>query len=233
MSLLSRIAESQGAAKAESQEATVDAKVEATKPDAGQVAAEGRNAYSQAVVEGADEDMSEEAPTREEQKKFTEAESLMAEKIYGPQSSAEVIKALQSNGDPVNNVGVLASALISTLETEMGGEFEEELAMGLLETAVEQMVDLLESSDQTVQLNDDQMGEAYSIGVSSWLSANPERAPAGDLDGFSAAAAPAQTGGRPTEQVTNQNQGPQPTNAQTADAIVAEEKNTAPPIARL
>ena len=95
------------------------------------------------------------------------------------------------------------------------------------------MVDLLESADQTVQLNDDQMGEAYSIGVSSWLSANPERVPAGDLDGFSAAAAPAQTGGRPTGQVTNQNQGPQPTNAQTADAIVAEEKNTAPPIARL
>jgi hypothetical protein len=59
MSLLARISESQGAAKDEKNNANVDAKVEATKPDAGQVAAEGRNAYSQAVTEGADEELTD------------------------------------------------------------------------------------------------------------------------------------------------------------------------------
>jgi len=232
MSLLGRIAESQGAAKAETRETAVDAEVEATRPNAQDLASEGRNAYSQAVVEGADEDIKDEAPTREEQEKFTLVEKAMAEKIYGREASTQIVEAIKSNGDPVKNVGSLALQMLGTMEAEHG-KLEEEVAMAILETAVEQMVDLVESEDSSINLNDDQMAEAFSIAITDWTRANPSRVDNEAMTGFASAAAPAQTGGRPNEQVTNENQGAQPTAPQSAEAGIANEQNQPAPIERL
>ena len=232
MSLLARIAESQGAAKDVQQSANVDAEVEATKPDAGQVAAEGRNAYSQAVAEGADEELTDEPAGADEQAKFNEVEKAMAEKIYGQAASAEIVKAIQAGGDVVKNVGSLANQMVATLRDEFG-DFEDEMHMALIETAVEQMVDLAEASDDTIQLNDDQMAEAFSIGVTEFTRDNPEAVDNEAMQGFSMGAAPAQTGGRPNQEVTNQNQGAQP-NAEQGEAVAqAEVKNQPAPIERL
>ena len=232
MSLLARIAESQGAAKDVKTSETVDAEVEATKPDAGQVAAEGRNAYSQAVSEGADEELTEETAGPEEQAKFTEVEKAMAEKVYGQAASGEIIKAIQAGGDVVHNVGTLSNQLVNTLREEFG-DFEDEMHMALIETAVEQMVDLAEASDDTIQLNDDQMAEAFSIGVTEFTRDNPEAVDNEAMQGFSMGAAPAQTGGRPNAEVTNQNQGAQPNAEQGAEVAEAELQNQPAPIERL
>jgi|TARA_R110000823_G_scaffold3516_12_gene13343 hypothetical protein len=232
MSLLARIAESQGAAKANKQSEQVDAEVAATKPDAGQVAAEGRNAYSQAIAEGADEELEDEAAGPEEQKKFTEIERAMAEKIYGQAASNEIVKAIQVGGDVVKNVGTLANQMMETMVEEYG-ELEDELHMALIETAVEQMVDLAESADDTIQLNDDQMAEAFSIAITDYTKAHPDAVDNEAMNGFSAGAAPAQTGGRPNAEVTNENQGEQPKPDQAAVAGAAEIENTSPPIARI
>ena len=232
MSLLARIAESQGAAKDVQQSANVDAEVEATKPDAGQVAAEGRNAYSQAVAEGADEELTDEPAGADEQAKFNEVEKAMAEKIYGQAASAEIVKAIQAGGDVVKNVGSLANQMVATLRDEFG-DFEDEMHMALIETAVEQMVDLAEASDDTIQLNDDQMAEAFSIGVTEFTRDNPEAVDNEAMQGFSMGAAPAQTGGRPNAEVTNQNQGAQPNAEQGAEVAQAEVQNQPAPIERL
>ena len=232
MSLLARIAESQGASKDQKQSAQVDAEVEATKPDAGQVAAEGRNAYSQAVAEGADEELTDEPAGAEEQAKFTGVEKAMAEKVYGQAASGEIVKAIQAGGDVVKNVGGMANQLVNTLREEFG-DFEDELHMALLETAVEQMVDLAEASDDTIQLNDDQMAEAFSIGVTEYSRDNPEAVDNEAMQGFSMGAAPAQTGGRPNAEVTNQNQGAQPTEEDAAKAGGAEVQGQPAPIERL
>ena len=232
MSLLARIAESQGAAKDVQQSANVDAEVEATKPDAGQVAAEGRNAYSQAVAEGADEELTDEPAGADEQAKFNEVEQAMAEKIYGQAASAEIVKAIQAGGDVVKNVGSLANQMVATLRDEFG-DFEDEMHMALIETAVEQMVDLAEASDDTIQLNDDQMAEAFSIGVTEFTRENPEAVDNEAMQGFSMGAAPAQTGGRPNAEVTNQNQGAQPNAEQGAEVAQAEVQNQPAPIERL
>lgn len=232
MSLLARIAESQGAAKDVQQSANVDAEVEATKPDAGQVAAEGRNAYSQAVAEGADEELTDEPAGADEQAKFNEVEKAMAEKIYGQAASAEIVKAIQAGGDVVKNVGSLANQMVATLRDEFG-DFEDEMHMALIETAVEQMVDLAEASDDTIQLNDDQMAEAFSIGVTEFTRENPEAVDNEAMQGFSMGAAPAQTGGRPNAEVTNQNQGAQPNAEQGAEVAQAEVQNQPAPIERL
>jgi len=232
MSLLARIAESQGAAKDVKTSEAVDAEVEATKPDAGQVAAEGRNAYSQAIAEGADEELTEEPAGAEEQAKFNEVEKAMAEKIYGQAASAQIVKAIQAGGDVVKNVGSLANQMVATLQDEFG-DFEDEMHMALIETAVEQMVDLAEASDDTIQLNDDQMAEAFSIGVTEFTKENPEAVDNEAMQGFSMGAAPAQTGGRPNAEVTNENQGAQPTRAEDVEVAQAEVQNQPAPIERL
>jgi len=232
MSLLARIAETQGASKAASQEQKVDRQVEATKPDANQVAAEGRNAYSQAMVEGADEEITDEKATPEEQEVFTKIEMAMAEKIYGREASSQIVESLKANQDPVKNVGDLASQMILTMEDEFG-EIEEEVEIALLETAVEQMIDVLEASDDTVQLNDDQMAEAFSIALTVHTRANPERVDNEAMQGFASAAAPAQTGGRPNNEVTNQDNGAQPTQDQAAQAEASNDSHQPAPIERM
>ena len=232
MSLLARISESQGASKAAAQEQKVDAQVQSTKPDANQVAAEGRNAYSQAIVEGADEEITDEKATPEEQAMFTKIEMAMAEKIYGRDASSQIVAALQANQDPVKNVGDLASQMILTMEDEFG-DIEEEVEIALLETAVEQMIDVLEASDDTVQLNDDQMAEAFSIALTVHTRANPERVDNEAMQGFSSAAAPAQTGGRPNNAVTNQDNGAQPTQEQADAAGSANDSHQPAPIERM
>jgi len=232
MSLLARIAESQGASKAQNQSDQVDAEVESTKPDAGKLASEGRNAYSQAVAEGADEELTEEPAGAEEQAQFTKVERAMAEKVYGQAASGAILKAIQAGGDVVHNVGTLANKLVNTLREEFG-DFEDEMHMALIETAVEQMVDLAEASDDTIQLNDDQMAEAFSIGVTEFTRDNPEATDNEAMQGFSMGAAPAQTGGRPNAEVTNQNQGAQPSAAEDAAVAQAEVKNQPAPIERL
>jgi len=232
MSLLNRIAESQGASKEQAMSARTDAEVDATRPDATQIADEERNAYSQAVAEGADEELEDEAASPQEQKTFTKLEKAMAEKIYGPPST-EIIKGLQANGDVVKNAGALAAAMTTTMVNENGGKLDEEITMAILETAVEQMVDLVESADDSVQLTDDQMAEAYSVGMTEYYSAHPDLRPDEDLKGFAGASAPRQTGGRPNAEVTNENQGAQPTPAQVAEAGIAEVENQPAPIERL
>jgi len=232
MSLLARIAESQGASKVQNQSDQVDAEVESTKPDAGKLASEGRNAYSQAVAEGADEELTEEPAGAEEQAQFTKVERAMAEKVYGQAASGAILKAIQAGGDVVHNVGTLANKLVNTLREEFG-DFEDEMHMALIETAVEQMVDLAEASDDTIQLNDDQMAEAFSIGVTEFTRDNPEATDNEAMQGFSMGAAPAQTGGRPNAEVTNQNQGAQPSAAEDAAVAQAEVKNQPAPIERL
>ena len=232
MSLLARISESQGAAKDVKNSADIDSKVEATKPDAGQVAAEGRNAYSQAVAEGADEEITEEPAGAEEQAQFTKVEQAMAEKIYGQKASGAIVKAIQQGGDVVKNVGTLANQIVTTMADEFGG-FDEELQVALIETAVEQMVDLAEASDDTIQLNDDQMAEAFSIAVTDFTRDNPEAVDNEAMQGFSMGAAPAQTGGRPNAEVTNENQGAQPTEDQAITAGSAEAQGQPAPIERL
>jgi hypothetical protein len=105
--------------------------------------------------------------------------------------------------------------------------------MALIETAVEQMVDLAESADDTIQLNDDQMAEAFSIAVTDFTRDNPEAVDNEAMQGFSMGAAPAQTGGRPNAEVTNQNQGAQPTEDQAITAGSAEVQGQPAPIERL
>ena len=189
MSLLQKIAEQNGAQQAVQSEQNTAAKVEESRPDAVALEKEGRAAYGQAMVEGEDRDMVEELADPAEQEAFTRAERALAEKVFGP-GNPEIIKAIQTNGDPVKGVGSMAAALTDEVYAE-SPDLTEDALFSLGESAVEQLVELAESADPTIKFNDDQMAEALSIGLNTWMDTNPEMID-GDLQSYQEGSAPLQ-----------------------------------------
>jgi len=189
MSLLQKIAEQNGAQQAVQSEQRVAERVENSRPNAVALEQEGRAAYGQAVVEGEDRDMAEEMADPTEQEAFTRAERSLAERVFGP-ANPKIIKAIQANGDPVKGVGSMAAALTDEVWGE-NPDLSEDALFSLGEAAVEQLVELAESADPTIKFNDDQMAEALSIGINTWMDQNPE-AVDGDLQAYQEGAAPLQ-----------------------------------------
>jgi hypothetical protein len=78
------------------------------------------------------------------------------------------------------------------------------------------------------------VAEAFSIGIGHWMEENPE-AMEGDMQDYNSAEAPLQLqqGGKPNQQVTNQNQGAEPTPEEAEAAAGAQAQNSGSPIERV
>lgn len=172
MSLLDKIAQrnserSNMAAGAEQEEAAI-----AAMPDAGASAASGRKNYSDAIASGPDQEMADEPASPEEQAEFTKIERAMAEVVYGEKASDSIVQTVQAAQDPVEGVGKAAADLVNSLDKKFG--MSEDVMFAAGEAAVEQIVDLMESTGSGVNLNEDQMAEALSIGVTTWMDNNSQ-----------------------------------------------------------
>lgn len=172
MSLLEKIAErnaqtAKGVQQAEQREAEV-----AAMPDAGETARERRSSYSNALAAGPDEMLGEEQPTPEEQQQFTKVERLMAEAVYGARAADSIVKMVKTAQDPVEGVGKAAADLVASVSKRV--QMSEDVMFAAGESAVEQIVDLVEASDPGIDLTEDQMAEALSIGVTSWMEKNEQ-----------------------------------------------------------
>lgn len=190
MSLLQKIAESQGAAQAKSSEDTAALAVESERPDAvvqdnNQRAAFGNELAMQGPVE-----MQEEQADPAEQEAFSVAERDLAENIFGPASN-KLVTAIKSNKDPVNGIGE-AAALIITKMTSKHKNLTEDALLELGQSAIEQIVELAETSISGLDLSQEQMAEAMSIGVGKWSQFNPDQM--GPQDDYRAETAPSQLG---------------------------------------
>lgn len=172
MSLLQRIAETQGASKAEKNERDVNMAVEQSKPDAVQQDKNGREAYGNALAAEPSVELAEEAPEAGEQEEFTKAERAMTEMIFG-QGSNEVVAAVKADRDPVMGVGNMGSQIINEMTSQFPNLTEDAL-FSLGESAIEQLVELVESASSDVNFSEAQMTEALSIGVGQWMENNPE-----------------------------------------------------------
>ena len=172
MSLLQRVAEQQGAAKQQADVIHREQAAEAAKPNAVQDAKNQRQGYSDAIKAGPEHDMQEEQPDPEEQQIFTQGEKAIAEMIYGPNASDQIIKAVMGSQDPVQGVGKMAREVVRAAEEKVQG-LSEDAVFALGEAAVEQIVDLVESSNPEVDMSQAQMAEAMSIGVGLWMQDNP------------------------------------------------------------
>lgn len=190
MSLLERIAgrqaESQGAVAQQEQQQAAEAQM----PNAADSAVNARQSYGSALAQGPREDLSEEPASPEEQEEFTRAERMIAEVVYGDTAGKQIVEAVRAAQDPIEGVGKVAADLVQNLEQKMGG-MSEDVLFAAGESAVEQVVELVEASDQSIDLSSDQMAEALSIGLTAWMEKNPNRVD-DDMSAYMGQEAPAQ-----------------------------------------
>lgn len=174
MSLLDQIgAKTQGRMQEQDEAAAVQAEQEAA-PDAVKDYDDSRSAFSGAMSSAPDEPMQEEQPTPEEQELFTKAEKALAQVVYGDKASNSILKAVNGAPDPVEGIGKVSADIIHKMSKKFP-QLDEDIMFALGESAVEQITDLVESADSNVNLNEDQMAEALSIGVGVWMDNNKDK----------------------------------------------------------
>lgn len=172
MSLLQQINERNNGQTQANEKAIREAQVNEQKPDAIQQGKDKRAAYSQMLASGDDTEVTEEPASQEEQEVFTKMEMEMAEVVNGPKVQ-QLFKIVDTAQDPVEGIGKAANAMITLLEQTNKG-VDPEILGALGESAVEQIVEAYEEIHPNINLNEDQMAEAYSIGVQEWMTANPQ-----------------------------------------------------------
>ena len=189
MSLLQQINERNNAQKQETAVAQDNANAEHLKPDAVQQATDKRAAYSQMMATGDDTEMQEEPAGDEEQQIFTELEMQVVDIINSPQGQ-QLFKIVDAAQDPVEGIGMAAHDLLAKIK-KTAGDIDSEILAAIGESAVEQIVEAYEELKPNVNLNEDQMAEAYSIGLQEWMKNNPNDVDP-DMQEYMASQAPEQ-----------------------------------------
>ena len=190
MSLLEKINQRQAEKEAMSAQEVAAQEAEAAKPNATETAASERASYGQAVAAGGRVQMQEEPATPEEQQMFTMLEKELAEIVYGPKASKKIVAAVKGAQDPVMGVAEISTDIVKALDKKHGG-IDPEVLMGIGETAIEQVVDIVEAESPDIDLTETQMAEALSIAVTNWGRSNPGSID-GDMMQYMATEAPSQ-----------------------------------------
>lgn len=162
---------------------------ELQKPDATVQSRQKRSDMSSAIAAGPEQELQEEEAGPEEQQMFSQMELEIVEALNGPKSS-QLFKVIDTAQDPVEGVGLAASDVITGLR-EKYPQASDDILLGLGESAVEQIVDIYESMNESVALNEDQMAEAYSIGIQDFMQSNSDMVDP-DMQEYMANEAPSQ-----------------------------------------
>ncbi len=190
MSLLQQINERNGAQASQQAEAQAAQQAEAGKPDAVQGVKDKRSQYSNMMAQTPDDaNLQDEEPTAEEQQQFTQLELQVSELVNGERAN-QMFKVIQAANDPVEGVGQVAHDIIKIVK-QSNPAVDSEILFGIGETAVEQVVQAYEDVDPSANFNEDQMAEAFSIGLQEWMQENPQDIDP-DMKDYLAGAAPDQ-----------------------------------------
>lgn len=187
MSLLAQINQRNQQAVQDQQQVEADAAAEAQKPDAREMTQAQRRDYGTMLAAGQDVEMAEEDATPEEQELFSDLEMAVAQLINGPRVN-QLFKVIQSATDPVEGIGQAAADVV-TLVAQSEPEADDEILLAIGESAVEQLVEAYEDVDPSANLSDDQIAEAYSIGVREFMESH-QGAVDSDMRQFLAGEAP-------------------------------------------
>lgn len=188
MGILDRInqrnTEAQGTGQAQvAQEAQANA-----GPDAVQQAQEGRQRHKQAYaqMQGPDDSGFTEEPAGEgEQAIHTKLEKTMIEMVNSQNegSTEALLKAVMSADDPVQGIGMVASDIVQNLK-QANPEATQEILLSIGERTVEELVELIELANPRIDLSEDDMGEALSIGIQQFNTMNKGEMDEDEMRGF-------------------------------------------------
>lgn len=171
MSLLAQINKRQVDAEAQIAQEREALAAEEAKPDAGESIQKQRSDFSNMVAGSEDRQLNDEEPTPEEQAQFAEMEMTVAQLINGPKVQ-QLFEIIQSASDPVEGVGQAASDVIKLI-TQSNPNVDSEVLMAVGESTVEQLVDAYEEMNTGVDFTEDQMAEAFSLGIKDYIETTP------------------------------------------------------------
>lgn len=183
MSIIQAIQERQAQGVSQQVAGMDEQMAEANKPDASVTARSGRKAHGEAVRNVPDQDLQEEQAGPEEQKVHVELEKMMLEMVHGSTGSPKLLKAVFGGQDVVHSIGNVASDIVQKLKADVPG-VTEDILMSIGERTIEEIVELAELADPRVDLTEDDMAEALSIGMQNYMEGNRHEMDDDELRGF-------------------------------------------------
>lgn len=184
MSIVQRIQERNGASVGEAVTRMDQAAAEASKPNAVQQAKSGREAHSKAIRQAGDVEMTEEVQAGpEEQRQHEEVEKQLISMIHEKGQSASLLDAVFSHEDPVLGIGTMASTLVLQLQDKNPLVTDDTLG-SIGERAVEEITELVETANPRIDITEDEMAEAYSIGMQQYMRQKSEAVDENELKEF-------------------------------------------------
>ncbi len=189
MSLLQAINERNNGQAAQAAQAERDLQAESQKPNAEQQSRQQRSDLSNAVANGPDQELQDEAPTPEEQEEYSRLELEIVNTLNSPKAN-QMFQAINTAGDPVEGIGQVSADIITALRQQYP-QTSDDVLQALGESTVEQVVEAYEEINPSVNLNEDQMAEAYAIGQRNFMDSNSDMVDP-DLQEYLAGAPPEQ-----------------------------------------
>jgi len=184
MSIVQRVQERQGSSVGEAVSRMDQANAEAQRPDAVQQAKQGREAHSKAVRQAGDVELTEEVQAGpEEQSMHENAEKQLIKLVHGQGQSAALLEAVFAHDDPVLGVGTIASDMVLHIQ-DKNPMITEDVLASIGERAVEEITEIVETANPRIDLSEDEMSEAYSIGMQNYMKAKGEQVDEDELRGF-------------------------------------------------
>lgn len=153
--------------------------------DAGASAQQQRVGHRQQMEQVPDRELQEVEAGPEEQAMVSQMEKALLEMVHGADKSNQAVTAIMSAQDPVHGIGTLAADIVGVLKRQTPGATDDVLgAIG--ERAVEELTELLEMAQPEIDLSENDMAEAYAIGIESYMGANQGDFDEDELRGFMA-----------------------------------------------
>lgn len=156
--------------------AAEQANAEAQKPDATQTSQGDRQRYSESYANAPEQgDITEEQAGPEEQAMHTKLEQQMIQMVHSQKQGATegMMKVVMGANDPVQGIGTLAADIVQALKGSNPG-VTQEVMLSIGERTIEELVELVELSNPRIDLTEDQMGEALSIGIQQYNQSNSD-----------------------------------------------------------
>ena len=174
MSIVQRIQERQGESVGAAVQKMDEAASAANAPDATQQAFAGREAHAKAIREAPEQEPTEEVEAGpEEQLMHEKIEAQMLHLVHGKDMSTRLLEAVFAEQDPVMGIGTIAGDLVLKLKDANPMATDDVLA-SIGERVVEEITELVERANPRIDLEEDEMAEAYSIGLQNYMKAKPQ-----------------------------------------------------------
>jgi hypothetical protein len=183
MSIIERMQQRKASGVEQEVAASDEHMAQANAPDAMAQQTQGREAHSKAVREVPEQDFQEEQAGPEEQAMHTEMEQKLIEAVHGQGMTKNILKAVNAAQDKVYGIGQVASDLVLQMK-QSNSNITEDILNSLGERAIEEIVELVETADPSVNLDEDDMAEAHSIGLQNYMKANSAEVNDDDVRGF-------------------------------------------------